>query len=133
MKRKINCTLLIDDDMISNFISEKVIQRSDITNELKIAQNGHAAFEYIEKCASIDDPCPELIFLDINMPVMDAYDFLRLYNKLQKKNKGCIIILTSSDNPHDFEHLLKFEVKDYISKPLTYEKIDDLMKKYYGW
>ena len=133
MKKKLNCTLLVDDDVISNYISEKIIRSSEITNELKIVQNGHVAYEYLENCASVDNPCPELIFLDINMPVMDAFDFLTLYKKLDKKDKGYVIILTSSDNPDDIEHLLQFEIMDYINKPLTNEKIQDLMKKYYRW
>jgi CheY-like chemotaxis protein len=134
MKKKLSCTLLIDDDIISNFVSEKVIQGAGITEELKVAQNGHVAFKYIEKCSSADNnPCPELIFLDINMPVMDAFDFLFLYRKLHKKDKGAIVILTSSDNPQDIEHLSQFEIMDYINKPLTSEKLAELMKKNYGW
>ncbi len=132
MKRKLNCTLLIDDDAVSNFVSEKIIQSAEITKELKIAQNGHVAIKYIEKCSSGEN-CPELIFLDVNMPVMDAFDFLFLYRKLHKKDKGSVVILTSSDNPHDIEHLTQFEILDYINKPLTTEKIDALMKKNYGW
>jgi CheY-like chemotaxis protein len=133
MKKKINCTLLIDDDVVSNFVSEKVIQSSDITNELMVAQNGHVAFKYLEKCSSFDNPCPELIFLDVNMPVMDAFDFLKLYKTLQKKDKGSVVILTSSDNPYDVEHLAQFEIMGYINKPLTNEKITELMEKNYGW
>lgn len=133
MKKKFNCTLLIDDDIVSNFVSEKIIQNADITNELKVAQNGHVAFKYLEKCASAENPCPELIFLDVNMPVMDAFDFLYLYRQLHKKDKGAIVILTSSDNPKDIEHLSQFEILDYINKPLTTEKINELMRKNYGW
>ena len=133
MKRKLNCTLLIDDDVVSNFISEKVIQGAEITNELKIAQNGHVAIKYIEKCSTGENVCPELIFLDVNMPVMDAFDFLYLYRKLHKKDKGSIVILTSSDNPNDIAHLSQFEIMDYINKPLTTEKINELMKKNYNW
>ncbi|HVD99899.1 MAG TPA: response regulator [Cytophagaceae bacterium] len=129
MKKKFNCTLLVDDDIVSNFLSEKVIQGSDITNELKIAQNGHVAFKYLEKCSAVENPCPELIFLDVNMPVMDAFDFLYLYRQLHKKDKGAIVILTSSDNPSDIEHLSQFEILDYINKPLTKEKMDGLMRK----
>lgn len=96
-------------------------------------QNGHVAFKYIEKCAAVDSPCPELIFLDVNMPVMDAFDFLYLYRQLHKKDKGAIVILTSSDNPNDIVHLSQFEIMAYINKPLTTEKINELMKKNYGW
>ncbi len=133
MKKKINCTLLIDDDVVSNYLNEKIIQNADITNELKVAQNGHVAFKYLEKCSSVENPCPELIFLDVNMPVMDAFDFLYLYRQLHKKDKGAIVILTSSDNPSDIAHLSQFEIMAYINKPLTTEKIHELMKNNYGW
>ena len=134
MKKKLNCTLLIDDDVVSNFISEKVINNANITNELKVAKNGHVAIKYLEKCSSSgENTCPELIFLDVNMPVMDAFDFLFLYRKLHAKNKGSIVILTSSDNPNDIKHLSQFEIMDYINKPLTDEKITALMQKNYNW
>ncbi len=133
MKNKLNCTLLIDDDVVSNFVSEKVIQISDITNELKVLQNGHVAIKYIEKCASSNSACPDLIFLDVNMPVMDAFDFLYLFRKLHTKDKGAVVILTSSDNPNDIEHLSQFEIMDYINKPLTTEKITQLMEKNFNW
>lgn len=129
MKTKFNCTLLVDDDMVSNFVSERIIKVANITDELKIVSNGHAALKYIEKCAASNQLCPELIFLDINMPVMDAFDFLYLYGRIDKKNKGAVVILTSSDNPHDIEHLSQFEIIDYINKPLTTEKMEGLMKK----
>lgn len=129
MKPIFNCTLLVDDDMVSNFVSERIIKTANITNELKIVSNGHIALKHIEKCAATNQPCPELIFLDINMPVMDAFDFLYLYSRIDKKNKGAVVILTSSDNPHDIEHLSQFEIVDYINKPLTTEKIEKLMNK----
>ena len=67
MRKKLNCTLLIDDDVVSNFVSEKVIQGSEITRELKVAQNGHVAIKYLEKCSSAENAlrardarvCPE--------------------------------------------------------------------------
>ncbi|HVD96840.1 MAG TPA: response regulator [Cytophagaceae bacterium] len=129
MKKKLNCTLLVDDDVVSNFVSEKIIQNANITNELKVATNGHMAFKYIEKCAASNKPCPDLIFLDVNMPVMDAFDFLYLYGRMDKKNRGAVVILTSSDNPNDIEHLSQFDIMAYINKPLTKEKIDALIEK----
>ena len=129
MKTKLKSTLLVDDDMVSNFVSERIIKSSNITEELKIVSNGHVALKLIEKCVSSNQSCPELIFLDINMPVMDAFDFLYLYNRIDKKNKGDVVILTSSDNPHDIEHLSQFEIVDYINKPLTKEKMESLTQK----
>ncbi len=129
MNTKLNLTLLVDDDGVSNFVSEKIIKSAGITNELEIVTNGHAAFKYIEKCTSTDQPYPELIFLDINMPVMDAFDFLYLYGRMRKDSKSAVVILTSSDNPHDVAHLSQFDILDYINKPLTHEKIECIMKK----
>jgi CheY-like chemotaxis protein len=131
MNGKINCTLLVDDDIVSNFISEKAIEFSNITHELKVVRNGQVALKYLENCLSANIPCPELIFLDVNMPVMDGFDFLYSYREKYKNDKRAVVVLTSSDNVEDIEYLSQFEIMAYINKPLTDEKISDLMIKYF--
>ena len=133
MKKKIDCALLIDDDKVSNYISEKFLREANVTSQIIIASNGENALRYIESCPSEGHPYPELIFLDINMPVMDAFDFLDLYRSIYHNNKGIIIVLTSSSNPKDKEKLARFGIADYINKPLTSEKISKVMEKHFGW
>ena len=133
MFRKLNCTLLVDDDNVSVFLSEKFIRSLNITNEIKIAPNGEAALQYIKECSSQNIPYPELILLDISMPVMDAFDFLAQYQKTYNgRPNTAIAILTTSSNPKDIDRLSKLGIAEYINKPLTHEKIIDFMEKHFG-
>jgi CheY-like chemotaxis protein len=133
MRKKINCALLVDDDIISNFISEKCFKNLNISKEVKIVTNGELALKYIEECGGEDSPCPELILLDINMPVMDAFRFLDIYKTKFSSATGKIVILSTSNHPDDIEKLFQFGITDYINKPLSMAKITQIMEKHFDW
>ncbi len=99
MKRKLDCIMLIDDNEDDNFYHQIVIRDMEITNEIKIAESGFEALEMLTK----ENDAPELIFLDINMPAMNGWEFLDEYNKLSDEQKASVIIimLTTSLNPAD--------------------------------
>ena len=130
---KVNCILLIDDDSINNFINERLIKKLNVANEIKVALNGEDGLEYIQKNCSDDrsDSCPELILLDINMPVMNGFDFIRAFEHLNIKNKSKvkIIILTTSRNNKDVEILKSLGNFEFINKPLTEEKLFNCLAK----
>jgi CheY-like chemotaxis protein len=134
MFKKVNCVLLVDDDNVSVFLSEKFIRSLDITHEIKIAPNGEMALKYLLECSSFGEPFPELILLDISMPVMDAFDFLQAYGNMNSDTipKIAIAILTTSSNPRDIERLTNFGIVDYINKPLTHEKLIHFMEKHFN-
>ncbi|WP_028978638.1 response regulator [Sporocytophaga myxococcoides] len=123
--KKINCILLIDDDEISNFINETLLKRMGVASEIKVVKNGIDGLKYI----TIYDEkgiCPELILLDLNMPVIDGYEFLESFDKLifENKNNVKIVVLSSSNNPRDEERLKnEFGISNYFIKPLTEEKV----------
>jgi CheY-like chemotaxis protein len=130
---KVNCILLIDDDSINNFINERLIRKLNVANEIKIALNGEDGLAYITKHCSNDDgsSCPELILLDINMPVMNGFDFIRAFENIDIKNKSKvkIIILTTSRNQKDVEILKSLGNFEFINKPLTEEKLFNCLAK----
>src|SRR5690349_21856688 len=123
---KLNCILLVDDDKINNYINERLIKKLSLSNEVKITFNGKEGLEFIkDHCIQNNNACPELILLDINMPVMDGFEFLKEFESLQlsNRNKVNITILTSSQNHKDLETLRALGNFDYINKPLTEEKL----------
>jgi CheY-like chemotaxis protein len=130
---KVNSILLIDDDSINNFINERLIRKLNVANEIKVALNGEDGLEYIKKnCSSKDGKaCPELILLDINMPVMNGFDFIRAFENIEIKNKPKvkIIILTTSRNQKDVEILKSLGNFEFINKPLTEEKLFNCLAK----
>jgi CheY-like chemotaxis protein len=133
--QKIKSVLLVDDDNINNFINERLIKKLAMTQHVNIAVNGEEALDFLKKKNNSKEPMPELILLDINMPVMDGFEFLKEYEKLNlpDKEKVVITMLTTSTNPGDVDKFNKANVASYINKPLTEPKLIEIMKKHFGW
>lgn len=135
MKEKLNCILLIDDDEPTNFINELVIKKAACTQKIVVKQGAREALEYLMSKEDGEHPRPDLIFLDINMPAMNGWDFLEEYRKLDELQKGKIVIvmLTTSLNPDDEEKARKIkEINDFKSKPLTKEILQEILLRYYA-
>ena len=139
MKKKLNCVMLVDDNESDNFLHKRVIERSGITDQIVIVMNGQEALDFLISKNGCGKPenqyCqPELIFLDINMPVMDGWEFLDEYHKLEESQKGKVVItmLTTSINPTDKKKAEKLIESDCFQyKPLTLEMIDKILKKHF--
>ncbi|MDF9796839.1 CheY-like chemotaxis protein [Catalinimonas alkaloidigena] len=126
---KFNKVLLVDDDEVSNFITTEILNTINLADTILVASNGQEALDLIgqvtdDKAGQNDKDCPDLIFLDLNMPVMDGFEFLEACEPCNK-NKLNVVVLTSSTNPKDIEETRKFsQVKGYLSKPLTADKVE---------
>lgn len=113
--KKFKSILLVDDDIISNKIGEKLINRLEISEEVHCVGNGKDALAFLNVCKEQ----PEVIFLDLKMPIMDGYEFLEAFQKKEKSNgKTDIVILTSSTASQDLQKIQKYGIKFYLSKPL---------------
>ena len=110
--------LLVDDDKISNFINSKVLSRTGIVKELHTVMNGKEALDHINKSGT--KWSPDVIFVDLNMPVMDGFQFIEAFSKLDhsKTDKVRIVIVTSSEDPEDMKRARSLGVKDYLVKPM---------------
>src|ERR1041385_2757434 len=103
MTKKIHSILLVDDDDATNYLNRLTLKKLDCADEVHISESGSEALQYLQKNVNGDYPHPDLIFLDINMPAMDGWEFLEEYKKLPPEMKGKIveIMLTTSLNPDD--------------------------------
>ncbi|AWV97999.1 response regulator [Arcticibacterium luteifluviistationis] len=123
--------LLVDDDHITNFIHQKIIDNLKCAKHVKVAKNGLEAIDYLKQDSTV---LPDLIFLDINMPKMNGWEFLEAYGNLDNEGKEntVIIILTTSQNPDDFE---KAKASPYVkvieNKPLTKDMISNIVTYYF--
>lgn len=135
MKRKLNCILLIDDDEPTNFLNKMVIEEVDCTERVETMQSAREALKYLTNTTSDGDyPRPDLVFLDINMPAMDGWEFLEKYNQLSKDQKAKIIVvmLTTSFNPEDELRARNMSgISGFRNKPLTPEILTQILHKYF--
>jgi CheY-like chemotaxis protein len=139
MEKKLNCVLLVDDDDATNFMSRLVIERAGITEHIEIALNGREAIEYlnqtVKQAETAHTTVPSiLILLDINMPIMDGWEFLQAYKALDSnpKDKIIIVMITTSTNPEDERRAEKIhEVAGFAHKPLRLTLVEEIIKKHF--
>ncbi len=139
MNPKLNCIMLIDDDEPTNFLSSMIIEEAGCAEVIQVADSGEKAIDYFLNSqkfnyANPKYPWPDLIFLDINMPAMNGWEFLGQYKKLKKQGNHIIIImLTTSLNPDDKNKANNTgAVTDFRHKPLTKELLDEVLDKYFA-
>jgi CheY-like chemotaxis protein len=133
MLDKIFC---VDDDAITLMLCKKVIERVSFAKEILTAQNGEEAFAYFKTLASNNDSptdYPKLILLDLNMPIMNGWEFLDAYQECGYQNifkEAKFIVLSSTIDPQDVEKAKKYSaVLDFLSKPITKEMLEDLKSR----
>jgi CheY-like chemotaxis protein len=131
--KKLNSILLIDDDKATNFICKMLFTKAGVANQIDIVLNGKQAIEYLKNNDTINQR-PMLVFLDLNMPVMDGWEFAEEFEKLDAKQKSEIVIIihTSSLNPDDKERGEKIaSISGFENKILTMEGLKRIMNQFF--
>lgn len=129
MSRLVDKTVLIDDSDIDLFIQRRFLEVYNFSNQLVLYKSAEEALEWL-KAANNDAP-PDIIFLDLNMPEIDGFSFLKKFVLLPEpvKLKSKIVVLTSSNNAKDRETAFSFNnVIQFITKPLKQTDIEDLKR-----
>lgn len=131
LNKSFNSTMLIDDDTVNNFVTKRLLEKFIITNGIFMVPNGEEALKFIVNYDPDFNTCPELIFLDIEMPVMDGYSFLESFEELSflNKEKVNIVMLTNTSDPVAMERCRSMGAKFFITKPLTEDKVVDLLEQ----
>ncbi len=129
MEKPIDLVMLVDDNDTDNFISKRIIEITKFAQRVEIKNSGKSALQYLEQEQNNPENLPNLIFLDINMPIVDGFVFLFEFEMFPDvvKDKCKIVILSSSDNKRDIEKIVGNEyVIKFITKPLTEAALQDV-------
>jgi len=123
--KKATCIFLVDDNQTTTFIHERLINNLGITEELIIAPNGKIALELMQQRQDEGKGWPELILLDLNMPVMDGIEFYQAFQQFDPGVQAVIkvVVLTSSFAYRDVQRAQEAGIRHFINKPLTMEKL----------
>ena len=131
--RKIKLTYLIDDDEIYIFTAKKLINKTDFSEEVKFFYNGKEALEAIKSKLYNEEEVPEVILLDLNMPIMDGWQFLDEFIRIKTKKTIKIYIVSSSVNPVDLERAKTYNmVSNYTVKPISREKLKEITEEVFA-
>ncbi|WP_026956804.1 response regulator [Algoriphagus vanfongensis] len=139
MSYKLKSILLVDDDDATNFINRKILSRLNIAQQIHVALNGKEAIEFLEnqegsQAEDAEVVTPQLILLDINMPVMDGWEFMDAYHLLpqEKKAEVIVVMLSTSGNPDDIKRAQSNpEISGYNTKPLHPDLMLEIIEKHF--
>lgn len=125
--KKIKSIFVIEDDPISSFVIKLALKDHIAFQECQEFKNGKAAVDFLLQSKDKDNR-PELILLDINMPIMDGWEFLEKFSDLPYTENISIVMLSSSINPEDIQKAQSNKlVKGFLSKPIDNQKLDEIL------
>lgn len=137
MGQKVELACIIDDDKIYVNLVKKIIEIKKLSENLLVYKNGKEAIDYFTEIMKNaqngeEDKLPDIIFLDLNMPVMDGWEFLNEFIKIKNNlnKKITLYVVSSSIDPRDLERAKSFNmVTDYLIKPIELKKFEKIFEK----
>lgn len=133
--KRLNCVLIVDDDRVSNYVTENVLRGLGISSMINTATDGQAGLEYIRYQCTDESAyaCPDLILLDINMRLVDGIEFVKEYKKLKVPHESVIVILSTLALKEEQKlELEQLGVFDYLVKPLSTENLMMIMEEHFS-
>lgn len=126
--KQINSVCLIDDDAVFIFAIKRIFKMSNVCKNFTVYNDGEEAINGLHQTTASGKDIPELILLDINMPIMDGWQFLDEFIKLKTSKKITLYMVSSSVDPVDFIKAKEYAlVKGFLVKPITIETLMDVV------
>ncbi|WP_022824229.1 response regulator [Hymenobacter norwichensis] len=134
MPKKLRSIILVDDNETTSFLNNRLLSRLDVAEKVHTFRKAEQAFQFLwgdDSDLEESDATPALVFVDLKMPGMDGFEFLKLYDALpdQSKAKTVMAVLTTSMHAADTARVAQYPNVEYLAKPLTEEKMEKLLKK----
>jgi len=121
--------LIIDDDPIFVFVIQKLFFKIGSDYKIDSIKNGHFGLDYIEELYRNNQQLPDVILLDLNMPMLDGWQFLEEIETKPFKDQLTIYMTSSTVDPIDYERAKHYKtVKRFISKPLSIEDLESILR-----
>lgn len=133
--KKFKSVLLVDDDPTINFVHKLFLTEWEVTDQIYTATNGKEALDFLERNEDFGKHPPSMILLDINMPIMNGFEFLEAYQHIPEENKASVIMamLTTSLHQKDRERASQFiNLDSYLTKPLDKDQLMQVIEKYWA-
>ncbi|MEW7277193.1 response regulator [Aquimarina sp. 2201CG1-2-11] len=126
--KKVNLTCIIDDDPIFVFGIKKVMELINFSDSIMVFKNGQEALDNLKPIILSKEELPDIILLDLNMPVLDGWQFLDEFIKIPCEKIIIIYVVSSSIDPEDILRAKSYQgVSDYIVKPITIERLKEVL------
>lgn len=130
MKSKLETILLIDDDIISNYITEELLRDNDLCSAIHTATDGKKGLHFLQQLLADKTVAATgiLVLLDLNMPMMDGFEFMEELQARQLDQQIIVAVLTSSDNHKDMSQARKYNFAAYLQKPLSVDELNAVIE-----
>src|SRR6056297_406212 len=128
---KVKSCCIIDDDPIFIYGTRRIMKETDFCDNITVFNNGEDALAGLNEMYQITHGLPQVIFLDLNMPIMNGWEFLDELIKLHNNslNKTVIYVVSSSVDPKDIDRIKEYElISNYILKPITPNDFETILK-----
>lgn len=129
--KKIETACIIDDDPIFIYGTKRLMTEIEFCETILVFENGQDAIDGLQNIMASSDKLPSVIFLDLNMPIMNGWEFLEHFEKITNDNrkKTAIYIISSSVDPRDLERIKNYQVvNSYILKPISKEDLNSVLE-----
>ncbi len=128
--KKIDVACIIDDDPIFIFGAKRMMELANFCNSFMVFNNGQEAINNLKPIMLTGEKIPEVILLDINMPIMDGWQFLDEFIQIESHKEVTIYIVSSSIDPADLQRAKKYEsISNYVVKPITAETLKNILQE----
>lgn len=131
----LHCVLLVDDDSTTNYLNRKLLTQLGVADHVLTALNGREALTALHPhCQPASATCPNLILLDVNMPLMNGFEFLAAYRQLPvaQQQATVVVMLTTSLHPRDVARAQQLCVTGFLTKPLTAAKVRETIQAHFA-
>jgi len=121
-------TWIIDDDAIFTFTVKKILEHNKLANNIEVFTNGQAAKIQLDKNIENNIKLPDVILLDINMPILDGWQFMNYFSRLKERKEIMVYLISSSIDPRDKEKAKLYkDIRAFVVKPVTLKALTELM------